>query len=76
MLCPHGNPLPYAWAHYPTQQPRALAVFLPPSPWALLIPFRRGPVDHHGPDHCLHPDGARGEVRLQAQCAPAAGRRH
>ncbi|KAM9053343.1 solute carrier family 35 member F6 isoform 4-T6 [Megaptera novaeangliae] len=37
---------------------------------------RGGPADHHGPDHRLHPDGAGGEVCLQAQRAPTAGSRH
>lgn len=43
-----------------------------PSPGLTLGPSLPlgGPVDHHGPDHRLHPDGA-GEVRVQAQRAPA-----
>ena len=50
--------------------PRALS-----SPWAPRS-SHRGSVDHHGPDHRLHPDGAGGEVCLQAQRAPTAGGRH
>ncbi|XP_061067250.1 solute carrier family 35 member F6 isoform X3 [Eubalaena glacialis] len=41
-----------------------------------LQPILQGPADHHGPDHRLHPDGAGGEVCLQAQRAPTAGSRH
>lgn len=60
------------------QWPCCLPVLTQVQPWPHpgRLSSHRGPVDHHGPDHHLHPDGARGEVRLQAQRAPAAGSWH